>query len=129
MAYFSLRAMLRNRATFAFGLIGGGGLTISIGIPDSEQQGPIYEALKQIKAVKLEPGTESSLRQKVSQGSIAAVLLQEEETSVPTLFISAASPQTAAAAQSLVSGIVDKLNLAQSGIIDPPLKLKVEEIS
>lgn len=138
MAYYALRAQLRNRATFAFGFLFpivfisifgliGGGLNISIGIPQNQQIGPVYLALKEIEAVRIESAAQEELNRKLEQGRLAGILLLGEDQ--PRLLVSQATPAQATATQSLVSGVVNQLNLEISGIKDPPIKLKVEEIS
>lgn len=141
IAYYSFKALVRNRATVffgfafplffiaAFGLIGGNALSVSIGVPTEAQKGPVYEALSKIEAVNIEQGTNDELLKKLSQGRIAAVLITEKEKDSSKLFISQANPQNEAAASSLIGGVVDKLNLQLSGIKDPPIKINVEEVS
>lgn len=141
ISYYSLRAMFRNRATvffgFAFplmfialfGLFGSNGSNITIGIPDNLQSGPIYEALSNIEAVNIEYGTEEELKSKLSQGRIAGVYSAEDNMQNPTLYVSHAAPQEAAAATSLVSGVADKLNLELANVKEPAVDLQIEEVS
>lgn len=138
IAYYSLRALFRNRATvffgFAFplifisvfGLFGSDSLSVTLGVPEGEQSGPVYQSLSKIDAIKIEEGSEQQLREKLSQGRIAGVLLTGEN---PKLLISQADPQQAAAVSSLVGGVVDKLNLKMANIENPSVKLEVKEIS
>lgn len=140
IAFYSFRALFRNRATvffgFAFplmfisvfGLFGNQSLNISIGIPPDQQKGAVYEALSNIEAVTIESNSGEDLRNKLSQGRIGGVLdLKDPES--PKLFVSQADPQQSAAVSSLANGVVDKLNLKLAGIDNPPLKLETEEIS
>ncbi len=141
IAFYSFKSLVRNRATVffgfafplffiaAFGLFGERGLTVTIGVPESEQSGPIYEALTNIDVVDIESGMEGYLKDKLSQGRIAGVLLTEDDGSEPKLFISQADPQSAGAVTSLVSGVVDKLNLQLANVKDPPIGLQIEEVS
>lgn len=141
IAWYSLRAQLRNRATLffgfvfplmfiaIFGLFGNNSLNVSIGVPSNQQNGPVYQALSNIKAVSISSGSENELKTKLSQGQLAGVLLLDKNGLNPKLFISQANPQQAGAASSLVSGVVDKLNLGFSHIESPPVKLDVEEVS
>lgn len=139
IAYYSLKALLRNRATVffgfafplffiaAFGLIGNNSLTVTIGIPEKNQSGPIYQILSNLETVEVESGTEEELKEKLSQGQIGGVLVLDGDS--PKLYTSQADPQQAAAVSSLVSGVVDKLNLQIANIQNPPLNLTVEEVS
>lgn len=141
IAFYSFKALVRNRATVffgfafplffiaAFGLIGESGLSVTVGIPDDKQTGPVYEAISKIEAVEIESGAEKELKDKLFQGRLAGVLSIDEETSNPKLYTSQADPQQSAAVTSLVSGVVDKLNLGLSNIKDPPIKLEIEEVS
>lgn len=138
IAYYSLKAMLRNRATVffgfvfpllfisVFGLFGEETLNVSLGIPEGEQKGPIYEALSKVEAVTIESGSKEELVGKLEQGTIAGVLTQEEGSY--KLLITQADPQQAAAVTSLVSGVVDKINL-QAANAPPAVMLATEEIS
>jgi ABC-2 type transport system permease protein len=141
IALYSLKALLRNRATVffgfafplffiaAFGLIGNSGLSVSIGIPDSSQNGPIFEALSEIETVEIESGTKEELKEKLFQGQIGGVLEIESEKNNSTLYVSQADPQVTGAVTSLVNGVVDKLNLRIAKIDNPPIKLQTEEVS
>lgn len=141
IAFYSFKALVRNRATVffgfafplffiaAFGLIGESGLSVTVGVPDDKQTGPVYEALSNIEAVEIETGTEEELKDKLFQGRLGGVLSIDEKKNEPKLYISQADPQSAAAVRSLVSGVVDKLNLGLSNVKDPPIDLGVEEIS
>ncbi|OGY21628.1 MAG: hypothetical protein A2126_03140 [Candidatus Woykebacteria bacterium GWB1_45_5] len=141
IAYYSLKAQLRNRATVffgfvfplmfiaIFGLFGSNSLNVSIGIPADQQNGPVYQALSGIKAVNIVSGSEDELDDKLTQGRLAGVLLSDKGVANPRLFISQANAQQAAAASSIVSGVVDKLNLRVANIQNPPIKLDIEEVS
>ena len=141
IAFYSLKAMLRNRATvffgFAFplifisvfGLFGDNGVNLTVGVPDNKQVGPLYEVVASSEAVKIESGTSSDLKKKLEQGRIAAVLSTDESFGRIRLLISKAEPQQAAAVTSLISGVTDKINLQLANVKDPPIKLDVEEVS
>jgi len=141
IAYYSLKALVRNKATVffgfafplffiaAFGLIGSGSLSVSVGIPEESKWGPIYEAVIKIKTVEIEEGTEEYLKDKLSKGQIDSVLILKNEGRSAELFTSQANPETSAAVTSLVGGVVDKLNLQFSNVKNPYLKLKIKEIS
>src|SRR4030042_2667881 len=133
---------MRNRATMffgfvfplmfiaIFGLFGSNSLSVAIGVPADQQSGPVYKALSSIKAVSIVSGPESELHDKLAQGRLAGILLigREGPTDVK-LYISQANPQQSAAAGSLISGVVDKMNLQLAGIKNPPIKVSVEEVS
>jgi len=140
IAFYSLRAMTRNRATMffgfvfpllfisVFGLFGGSTLNVSLGIPVSQQGGLVYEALTKIEAFHIESGTREELLAKLKQGRIAGVFTVEDGSPGGKLLVSKADPQQAAAVTSLVSGVVDKINLRAANVT-PLLNLQVEETS
>ncbi|MDP2720418.1 MAG: ABC transporter permease [bacterium] len=140
IALYSLIALFRNRATvffgFAFplifisvfGLLGSNGTSITIGVPDGRGSGPIYQALSRIEAVSIKKGSEKDLKEQLSQGRLAGVLVIDKNNS-PSLFISQANPQQAAAVISMTSGVVDKLNLKLANVTNPVIKLDIEEVS
>lgn len=140
IAYYSLRALFRNRATVffgfafplifigAFGLFGGNSQAITIGILENQQSGAVYEALANIKPVDTQEGSREELVDKLSQGRLSGILLREESGEYVVL-TSQADPQEASVVSSLVSGVVDRLNLKLSGVKNPPIRLSVKEIS
>lgn len=140
IALYSLIALFRNRATvffgFAFplifisvfGLLGSNGTSITIGVPDGRGSGPIYQALSHIEAVSIKTGSEKDLKEQLSQGRLAGVLVIGKDSS-PSLFISQADPQQAAAVISMTSGVVDKLNLKLANVTNPAIKLDIKEVS
>lgn len=140
IAFYSLKALLRNRATVffgfafplffitAFGLVGNDSLSISIGVPENKQTGEVYEVLSNIEVVKIESGTEEELKEKLFRGRLAGVLSVDSKNN-PKLYTSQANPQGAAAVKSLVAGVVDKLNLKLANITSPSIDLEIEEVS
>jgi len=73
---------------------------------------------------------ESELKEKLHQGRIGGVLVNDgNRISNPKLYVSQADPRQAAAVTSLVSGVVDKMNLKLAEIKNPPIGLKIEEVS
>jgi ABC-2 type transport system permease protein len=142
IAYYGLRAQLRNRATvffgFAFplifialfGLFGSETLSVAIGVTKDNQRGAVYEALSDIEAVNIEAGTESEIKEKLHQGRIGGVFEPSKGTTTNNkLLVSQADPQQAAAVTSLVNGVVDKINLNLANVKNPPVGLKIEEVS
>lgn len=141
MFKYTLKAYLRNRsATFfgfvfpivfvsVFGLIGEGGSTVTLGIPPQYQKGPVYQAMSSIKAIKIESSDQDKLEQKLQQGRIAGVLLNDDTGLNPKLEINQASPQQAGTISGLVSAVVDKVNVGMSGLTNPPIKLELKETS
>ena len=140
IAFYSFRALFRNKATvffgFAFplmfigvfGLFGDQSLNITLGIPEYQQKGPIYESLSNIKALTINSNEVGNLKNKLSQGRIGGILnLADPET--PKLFVSQADPAQSAAVSSLVNGVIDKLNLKIANIDNPAIKLETQEIS
>lgn len=141
MFKYALIAYTRSRAAMffgflfplvfisVFGLIGEGGSSVTVGVAQENQRGPVYEAIKNISAIKVETNSESALESKLQQGRIAGVLTLDQDELNPVLKITQASPQQSGAVSGLVGALVDKVNLAMVGVKDPPVKLKIEEIS
>lgn len=158
MAYYSFRAQLRNPATFAFGFIfpivfisvfgligGGGGLTLKMGVPDNTStKNPVYETIKDIPGIKISRGSEKDLTSELTKGKLDGIITISEKPTVTlqtfpeqtkpggfsvTLETTPANPQNAAVAKSLLSGVVDKLNLGLSGVKEPPVSLATKEVS
>lgn len=140
IAFYSFKALFRNKATvffgFAFplmfigvfGLFGNQSLNITIGIPENQQKGSVYESLSSIEAVTINSSAVKDLRSKLSQGRIGGIL-DLEDPAAPKLFVSQADPAQSAAVSNLVNGVVDKLNLKIAKIDKPAIKLKTQEIS
>src|SRR3990167_1317243 len=142
IAYYSLRAQLRNKATvffgFAFpimfigvfGLFGSSGVSISVGISAEDQTGPVYQVISSIESVKIVTKTDNELREDLTSGQIDGILLLDSANNGQVqAVISQANQEKSSAVISIVSGVVDKLNLEITGIKDPPIKFDVQEIS
>lgn len=143
LAWYSLRAQTRNPATFAFGfifpivfisifgLIGGGGASVKIGVPlSSDTNNPIIQTLEKSSYVKLARGSKDELSKQLVQDKVGGILEVEKqgERYITHLTVSA-NPQQSGTITSVVTGVVDKLNLQLSQITDPPITLKREEVS
>lgn len=144
MAYYSFRAQLRNPATFAFGFIfpivfisvfgllgSGGGVNIKLGVPNSESdQTPIFKAVSGISSFKISRDTDSELRNQLTKGQIDALLTTGQNSETKQFQInletSAVNPTTSAAAQSIISGIVDKMNLGAAQVKQPAFVLTTQ---
>lgn len=141
---FALKASLRNKSTLFFsvifplvfivalGLIGGGGLSVKIGVPDGQAANPIQLAIGQISTIKIEKGSNEFLKGELEKGKIDAVLhVKSEDAGFYTvnLLTSNANPNTSSAAQSIVRGVVDQVNLKLSNVTDPPVQLTSTEVS
>lgn len=151
MTYYAFKASLRNPATFAFGFIfpivfisvfglisGGEGVSVKLGIPSTiSDQNPIYKTLDGIKPIEIKRGSESDLKKELVRGQIDGLLniISTESLTNPAekyevkLEFSNANPQKAGAAQALVGGVIDNLNLTLSGISDPPIKYSDKQVS
>jgi ABC-2 type transport system permease protein len=116
MGFYSLRAQLRNPATFAFGfvfpivfisvfgLIGNGsGTTVKIGVPrGSSEQTKIFQNLKKVSSIKITQGDINELRNELTRGKLDGLLIIEETNVPPTL-----DPKTEKASSSFpVSNLV-----------------------
>lgn len=141
---FALLASIRNKSTLFFsiifpivfivalGMIGGGGILVKIGIPDGQIANPIQSVVSNISTIKIEKGTNVFLKEELEKGKIDAVLEVESEDvgfySV-NLLTSSANPNTSSAAQSIIRGVVDQVNLKMSNVINPPVSLMNTEVS
>lgn len=138
MAFYSFRAQLRNPATFAFGFIfpivfisvfgligSGNGINIKLGVPNgSTDQTPIYKVVQNISSFQISRGSEASLRDQVTKGKIDAMLTVNPVEQKPGQFkvdleTSAVNPQTSAAAESIIRGVVDQVNLQAAQVKEP----------
>src|SRR3989304_3835344 len=142
IAYYSLRAQLRNKATVffgfsypimfigVFGLFGSSGVSISVGISAEDQTGPVYQVISSIESVKIVTKTDNELREDLTSGQIDGILLLDSANNGQVqAVISQANQEKSSAVISIISGVVDKLNLEITGIKDPPIKFDVQEIS
>jgi ABC-2 type transport system permease protein len=152
LAKYTLKASLRNRGSFifglvfplifvsVFGLIGNGSNKTEIGVADTvSQTNPLYTAIKKVAdsedaPIKLTSGTEVDLEEQLSHDKIASVL--EANPSNPTgltLVTSAASPSGAAASAGFLNGLVSQLNLQalqqHTGITVLPFKYSTKDIA
>lgn len=144
LAWYSFRAQTRNPATFAFGfifpvvfisifgLIGGNGQKVNVGIPNEITNNPINKSLKNQQYLQIVSGSQETLQKKLTQGKIGGILtgrqIDGKHTTVE-LELSTALPQEAATIQSAIGSIVDKTNLELSGVNDPPIRLVKKEVS
>lgn len=146
MAKYSLKAQLRNRATFffgfifpivfisVFGLIGNsGGFTSKIGFPDTvSQNDSLLVVLKSVPAVRVSQDSLDNLQVTLKKGKLDAILTTSTNATGQTALLvetSAANVQNNPATVALIKGIVDKLNLQLSGIKNPPFTISQKEIS
>lgn len=145
---YALIASLKNKAAFfftlafplifiaVFGLLGNGGNKIKLGVADTiNEANPIYTAVATLSEqtdspVELVKGTRDELQKQLSQDKIASILAPSETNpSDVTLVSSNGSPQSQAAAESLLRGITSQMNLASTGITKLPFKYDKQEIS
>jgi ABC-2 type transport system permease protein len=147
MSRFSLKAMVRNPATLAFGfafpvvfisifgLIGGNGQNLNLGILDSsDKNNPIIQSVKNLNFVKVTEGSAANLEPKLRQGKLDAILTVFSQPGNPPhysaeLTTTSGNPTGAATANSVISGIVDKTNLALAGVKNPSATLTQQEVS
>lgn len=86
LAWYAFRAQTRNPATFAFGfifpvvfisifgLIGGGGNTITVGMPIGSPENVISIGMSKQTFIKLDREDETTLEKKLKQGKIAGIV-------------------------------------------------------
>jgi len=144
LAWYSFRAQTRNPATFffgfifpivfisIFGLIGNNEPQILVGIPtDSEPENQISATLKKQSFIKIVDGDIASLKDKLTQGKIAAILYISKGENVRQqvdLTLSSGLPQEASRIKSVVTGLVDKANLKNAGVTDPDIFIIEKEL-
>lgn len=143
LAWYSLRAQTRNPATFAFGfifpivfisifgLIGGGGANAKIGVTTtSDMKSPVIETLKKNSYVIITTDTKESLQKLLVQDKVGGIIdVQNRQGTYDVSLIVSANPQQSGVITSVITGIVDKLNLELSQITNPPVTLNREEIA
>jgi ABC-2 type transport system permease protein len=137
LSVYPFLAMTRNLSTVAFGflfplvfiavfgLIGGGGSTLRLGIPEADASGPVFEALQQVPGLDLTRAPEAELQRRVRQGKLDG-LLDLEGTRV-SLVINSASPQ-AQISRLWVQAAIDQLSLRALDAASP-YALEVSEVS
>lgn len=145
MTWYVLKAMLRNRATvlfglafpiafvMIFGLVGNGSTNVKVGIPNNtNQNNPVVQSLKKVSVISIQNGSKDELDNKLKQGKLDAELLIDQNSAQSysvSLVTSSGNPATASAAQSVMRGVVDQLNLNLSGVKNPPITITNQEIS
>jgi len=141
IAYFGLRAQLRNRATvffgfvfplmfiFAFGFFGPNGASISIGIPENAGSASIYSDISKVEGLNIQKGNIVDLQKELVAGKLTAILITENGSGDVKLLISQANQNQVQIAQSIVSGVIAEENLSLAGIKNQPVNLTVEKIA
>ncbi len=146
MKYFFL-AQTRNPATFAFGflfpvvfisifgLIGNSTQSLTIGLPTgSNLNNPVIQTIKQQKFVKTQIAPEAQLENSIKQGKLSGIVSIDPGSHTPdkykvNIITSIANPSDAAGVTSLVNGIVDRTNLREAGVTNPPITISKHEIA
>lgn len=146
LSFYFFKAMTRNPATFAFGflfpivfisifgIIGGSGQKVTLGIPNTaDMKNEVIVTTKQQNFIVIKTDTEEVLHKQLQTGKIAGILTVERSSTPPQytahLLTSQANPADSAALITLMSGIVDKLNLRLAGITQPSAVLVHEQTS
>jgi ABC-2 type transport system permease protein len=139
-------AAARNRATVAFGfifplvfitvfgLLGNSSISVKLGVVEHNVTDPIGQTVAKIDALKVSTGSSDALKEQLKIGKLDAVLDVAPKADVPggftaTLFTSNANPQVSATATSLISGIVDKINLQMAQVQNPPITFAQDKLS
>lgn len=145
MTFYTLMAMLRNRGTVffgflfpiifisIFGFIGNTTQNIKLGIPTTvNQQNPFIEAVSQISLVKIETNTIDNLNKELIEGKIDGIVNisdNKAKSYQATLTTSNANVTGSSAATSLLTGIIDKLNLQLAGVTKPQINLTTNTVN
>ena len=135
---YPLVAMTRNISTVAFGflfplafiavfgLIGGGGSGLRIGIAPSDTGSSVFAALAQSPGLNFVQQGESDLDRQLRLGKLDGVVHIQGDRVV--LQVNSASPQ-AQMAPLWIQAALDRLSLRAAGLTDPPFGLEVSEVS
>ncbi|HSW47579.1 MAG TPA: ABC transporter permease [Candidatus Saccharimonadales bacterium] len=144
ITWYAFRAQTRNPATFAFGfifpvvfisifgLIGGSGSKLNVGIPNDTPENQLVRTIEQQKFLKIERSDPESLNKKLRQGRLSGIVEIKENQSKKYSVTILTSTANAIEAQSLTSamrGFVNQANLELSGIKNPPITLIQTEVS
>ncbi len=147
ITWYAFRAQTRNPATFAFGfifpvvfisifgLIGGNGQTLTVGIPKNTPSNELKRTIEKQQFLKVEKLDQIELDKKLKQGRLSGVveIKQSENGDTPKYSVNIlTSSANAIEAQSLtaaIRGIVDQSNLRLSGVSDPPITMVQTEVS
>lgn len=147
IAWYGLKAQLRNPATFAFGfifpivfisvfgLIGNSTPKLNVGVTDKTyvQENLILPALIKQPFITVKRDSEVNLRKLLKQGKLAGIISgisnsANSKSQQITLILSSANPQEAGTLNSIIQGIVNETNLKLSGVTSPPVILSQNQI-
>ncbi len=138
LTVFPFVAMMRNIATFAFGflfpvvfisvfgLIGSGGSGPRLGIPSDVARGPAYDALENYPTITLIPGDRADLERQLRLGKLDGVV--DISGGRVSLQVNSVSPSSRAS-RLFVESVLNRLNVAATGVTTPPYQLEVAEIA
>lgn len=147
ITWYAFRAQTRNPATFAFGfifpivfisifgLIGGSGSKLNVGIPNGTPENQLVKTIANQKFLKIERSDSDLLNKKLKQGRLSGVveIKQIDSSQSPRYSVNIlTSTANAIEGQSLASamrGLISQTNLELSGIKTPPVSLTQKEIS
>ncbi len=147
ITWYAFRAQTRNPATFAFGfifpivfisifgLIGGSGQTLTVGIPKEIPDNQFVKVIEKQSFIKVEKSDEDSLNTKLKQGKLSGIIKVQQLQSASTprykveVLTSTANPIEAQTLVSTMRGIVDQSNLQLADIKDPPIILSQKEVT
>ena len=121
---------------FVFGSLGQGSALYNIAIEKgSDTSNPIYEAISQVESFELDDSlTPVEVQEKLERGELEASIYIENTTinEVPSynivLSTSAVDAAEGSIIRSVITGMIDKLNLAITGIDKPPLSAEFREV-
>ncbi len=146
ITWYAFRAQTRNPATFAFGfifpivfisifgLIGGGGQSLTVGIPNNTPENQLVKTIEGQKFLKIEKSDPVSLNKKLQQGRLSGIVEVKKEKGTTSkysvnIFTSTANALEAQSLTSAIRGIVDQTNLKLAGINNPSITLTQKEVS
>ncbi len=120
----------------AFGFIGGGGISVKVGVSNScDKANPVYAVIERNKVIKLiNTKTEKELETDLEKGTIDAVLDIKKNTEgiLPayTVYLKTteASKEKGAIFKSILSSIFYKINIEKARIVPAVAELKATEV-
>nr|MBC7611671.1 ABC transporter permease [Pseudopedobacter sp.] len=113
-----------------FGFIGGGGLTVDVGIgKNNDVNSPIYKALENIKMVHLVEKSEKEMNQDLEKGRLDAIInIQKNPEGMPAYFVNVqyteASKEKGNVLKSILSNVILPMNTKANPGPPPVAELK-----
>ncbi len=118
-----------------FGFIGGGGVTVDVGVPkEADTLNPVYQALKQVSVIRLiKNQTPAEMRTDLQKGSLDAVVAIHKNAGLPPYTVnvtySHSSLEKGNILKSILNNIFYQINVRLHGSMPPVAELREATIS